>query len=90
MSRRRRPDLEQGILQTIYEFVHETGYPPTYREVSDRVHSAHSNVWQTIQHLREGGFLRETPPGAARALILSPLGLQRIGARGNAPQSQTA
>jgi len=79
MGLKRRADLEQHILEVLYEFTLEAGYPPTYREVSLRVNSAHSNVWQAVKSLREGGFLRETPTTSARALLLSPLGLQRVG-----------
>lgn len=73
-----RADLEQHILEVLYEFYLDTGYPPTYREVSDRVNSAHSNVWQAVKHLREGGFLRETDHARARSLLLSRRGIARV------------
>jgi len=78
MAVRRRADLEQHILETIHEFYQETGIPPTYREVSNRVNTAHSNVWQAVKHLREGGFLRETDHARASSLLLSRAGLSRI------------
>lgn len=79
MTQQRRSDLEQRILEVLYEFTLEAGYPPTYREVSDRVGSAHSNVWYAVKALRKGGFLRDTPTSSARALLLSPAGIQRVG-----------
>ena len=85
MAVKRRADLEEEILEVLHEFYLEAGYPPTYREVALRVSSAHSNVWHAVKNLRKGGFLRETPTTSARALLLSPLGLQRIGGTAVSP-----
>ena len=78
MTQQRRADLEQSIVEAIFDYYYDTGMPPTYREVADRVQSAHSNVWQAVKHLREGGFLRETATSAARSLVLSDLGIGRV------------
>ena len=79
MTSQKRLGLEDQILAIIHQSMEDRGFPPTYREVSVAVQSVHSNVWQAVQHLREGGFLRETaPPGTARSLVLSPAGHQRV------------
>lgn len=59
---------QKEVLDFIISFIHEQGYPPSYREIADGLSLASpSTVHVHVQALRERGFLRSTD-GAAREL----------------------
>jgi repressor LexA len=72
MAERATTDKQQRILDVIREFTDEHEYPPSVREIGERVGlSSSSTVQSHLKTLERRGFLKRDPT-KPRALVLSP------------------
>ncbi len=77
MADRAPTDRQQRILEVIREFTHERGYPPSVREIGERVGlSSSSTVQSHLKTLEKRGLLRRDPT-KPRALVPRDLGSDR-------------
>jgi len=77
MAERAPTDRQQRILEVIREFTHECGYPPSVREIGERVGlSSSSTVQSHLKTLEKRGFLRRDPT-KPRALVARDHGSDR-------------
>ncbi len=89
-------EKQRRILDVIREFTAEMGYPPSVREIGERVGlSSSSTVQSHLKTLERRGLLRRDPT-KPRALVPSDMGAPRAaaspfgsGADGDAPASVT-
>jgi repressor LexA len=85
-SERATTEKQQRILDVIREFTAEQGYPPSVREIGERVGlSSSSTVQSHLKTLERHGLLRRDPT-KPRALV--PADLVLGAARGSAPASE--
>jgi repressor LexA len=71
MAERATTEKQQRILEVIREFTHEQGYPPSVREIGERVGlSSSSTVQSHLKTLERRGLLRRDPT-KPRALVAS-------------------
>lgn len=69
MAERATTDRQQRILEVIREFTNECGYPPSVREIGERVGlSSSSTVQSHLKTLEKRGLLRRDPT-KPRALV---------------------
>src|SRR3974390_2207633 len=69
MAERAPTDRQQRILDVIREFTSERGYPPSVREIGERVGlSSSSTVQSHLKTLEKRGLLRRDPT-KPRALV---------------------
>src|ERR1700736_4510292 len=69
MAERATTEKQQRILEVIREFTHEHGYPPSVREIGERVGlSSSSTVQSHLKTLERRGLLRRDPT-KPRALV---------------------
>lgn len=81
MSERATTERQRRILQVIREFTEEQGYPPSVREIGERVGlSSSSTVQSHLKTLERRGFIRRDPT-KPRALV-SSAGPRRADAMG--------
>lgn len=68
-----------NVLQSIYQFLQENGYPPTVREIGSRAGlSSPSTVHGHLDRLEEKGFI-DRDPSKTRTIEISRLGLNILG-----------
>jgi DNA-binding MarR family transcriptional regulator len=70
---RKGKEAEARVLAAIAAMWEERGYPPTYRELGDRIGIAHSAVHGYVRTLSEAGLVHEEAH-LARSLRLSDIG----------------
>lgn len=72
MAERATTEKQQRILEVIREFTSDHGYPPSVREIGERVGlSSSSTVQSHLKTLERRGFLKRDPT-KPRALVASP------------------
>jgi repressor LexA len=72
MAERAATEKQQRILEVIREFTSEQGYPPSVREIGERVGlSSSSTVQSHLKTLERRGLLRRDPT-KPRALVAAP------------------
>ncbi len=77
---------QKELLAIIYEFIENTGYPPTFEEMRERLDvSSNQSVIDLLRKLREGGFLKRGDTGGARNIAILPLGYEALGRPALAP-----
>lgn len=74
---KRGKEAQDRVLAAILSLSAERGYPPTYREIGERVGLAHSAVHNHMRTLSEAGLVHEDPR-TARSLRISRAGLDRL------------
>src|ERR1700760_3075607 len=80
MAERATTEKQQRILEVIREFSAERGYPPSVREIGERVGlSSSSTVQSHLKTLERRGLLRRDPT-KPRALVPSDMGTPRAAA----------
>ena len=72
-------DLNQGgskarVLEAIAQFSELNGYPPSYRDIGEMVHLAHSAVFYHVEALRTDGLIHERTTKHSRAITLTDAG----------------
>lgn len=68
-----------NVLQSIYDLLKENGYPPTVREIGDRLGlSSPSTVHGHLDRLSDKGLL-DRDSSKTRTLEITPLGLEALG-----------
>jgi repressor LexA len=73
MAERAATEKQQRILEVIREFTSEQGYPPSVREIGERVGlSSSSTVQSHLKTLERRGLLRRDPT-KPRALVAAPV-----------------
>jgi repressor LexA len=74
MAERATTDKQQRILDVIRSFSDERGYPPSVREIGERVGlSSSSTVQSHLNTLERRGFIKRDP-AKPRALVVCPAG----------------
>jgi repressor LexA len=62
-------EIQQKVLQMIIEFVGERGFPPTIREIMNRMgYSSVNNVQRILTVLENKGYIRRDQRGGARCI----------------------
>ena len=81
-------ERQRDVLDFIVEFLRESGYPPTIREIADHFGmSSPFGIQRHLSELQRKGYLRRES-GARRALTLSPGVLEDLSSQdGDAPRS---
>jgi repressor LexA len=87
MTERATTEKQQKILDVIREFTAEMGYPPSVREIGERVGlSSSSTVQSHLKTLERHGLLRRDPT-KPRALVPADMVLRSVSARDDRPES---
>lgn len=67
---------QKELLEIIYEYIKDTGYPPTFEEMRSRlVVSSNQSVMDLLGKLKVRGFIKRNPSGA-RSITILPLGYE--------------
>ena len=70
---------QNDLLVLIYEYIQSTGYPPTLREMCDKLGvSSNQSVLDLLKKLEIKGFIKREE-SAARGIVLLPLACQVMG-----------
>lgn len=68
---------DDEIVQFVYDYTNEHGYPPTVREIADECGLMRSSAQARLKRMFEQGILKR-PPGVARGLSISEAGMKMI------------
>lgn len=70
---------QKQLLQVIYAYIKDIGYPPTFEEMRERLQvSSNQSVIDHLENLERGGYLQRGR-GGARNIALLPLGYKTLG-----------
>ena len=69
---------QKKLLAVIYEHIESTGFAPTFVEMKESLGiSSSQSILNNLKKLKEAGFIRRKE-GAARSIIILPLGLKLL------------
>jgi repressor LexA len=70
---------QKELLEIIYQYIKDTGYPPTFEEMRERLNvSSNQSVVDLLEKLNSGRFIQKKEAGARNIAIL-PLGYSALG-----------
>jgi repressor LexA len=70
---------QKELLEIIYQYIKDTGYPPTFEEMRERLNvSSNQSVVDLLEKLNSGRFIQKKESGARNIAIL-PLGYSVLG-----------
>ncbi|MBI5071980.1 repressor LexA [Candidatus Falkowbacteria bacterium] len=70
---------QRELLEIIYQYIKDTGYPPTFEEMRERLNvSSNQSVVDLLEKLNSGCFIQKKEAGARNIAIL-PLGYSALG-----------
>lgn len=76
---------QKDLLEIIYQYIKDTGYPPTFEEMRERLNvSSNQSVIDLLEKLNSGRFIQKKEAGARNIAIL-PLGYTALGQPSLAP-----
>lgn len=75
---------QKELLQVIYDFLTDTGYPPTFENMRESLGvSSNQSIVDLLDKLRRGGYVKKNT--GARSLAITYLGYEAIGRPALAP-----
>ncbi|MDD3531191.1 MAG: transcriptional repressor LexA [Candidatus Pacebacteria bacterium] len=81
-------ERQKELLQVIYDFMTNSGFPPTFEEMRENLGVAsNQSVTDLLEKLRKGGCVKKEP--GARSIAITNLGYQTIGRPPLAPMLGT-
>ncbi|KKR62431.1 repressor LexA [Candidatus Nomurabacteria bacterium RIFCSPHIGHO2_01_FULL_39_220] len=70
---------QKQLLQIIYDFIKNTGFPPTFEEMREKLKvSSNQSVIDLLEKLEQGGAVKRNE-GSARSININPLGFKILG-----------
>lgn len=70
---------QKELLSILYEYIKDTGYPPTFEEVRERLGvSSNQSVIDLLQKLKQANLVKRNASGA-RNIVILPLGYEVLG-----------
>lgn len=70
---------QKQLLETIYSFIKDSGYPPTFEEMREKLGlSSNQSVLDLLKKLQKQGIIQRAE-GVARSLSILPLGYEFLG-----------
>lgn len=70
---------QKELLTIIYEYIKETGFPPSFEDMRERLGvSSNQSILDFLKKLESGGFISKIE-SAARGIKILPLGLKILG-----------
>lgn len=83
-------ERQKELLSTIYSYIKNTGYPPTFEEMRGNLGvSSNQSVLDLLEKLSRAKLIKRTE-SAARSISIMPLGYRAIGAQPLVPYLGTA
>ena len=77
-------ERQKALLRVIFDFLRDSGYPPTYEEMRQNLGVAsNQSVVDLLEKLRKGGYIKKE--SGARSLAVTRLGYQILGKPALAP-----
>lgn len=69
---------QKQLLEVIYHFISDTGYPPTFEEMRGNLNvSSNQSIIDLLEKLKQGGYLKRDE--GARSIAVLPLGYEILG-----------
>jgi len=76
---------QRELLEVVYNYIKDTGYPPTFEEMRQRLNvSSNQSVIDLLYKLEKKGLIKKNE-GFARGLVILPLGFDLLGKPALAP-----
>jgi len=70
---------QKDLLTIIYEYISDTGYPPTFEEMRERLNvSSNQSVVDLLGKLKIGRFIKKNE-SEARSVVILPSGYKALG-----------
>ena len=70
---------QKEFLQIIYDFIKNTGFPPTFEEMREKLGvSSNQSVIDLLEKLEQGGAIKRNE-GSARSININPIGFKLLG-----------
>jgi len=70
---------QKEFLQIIYDFIKDTGFPPSFEEMREKLKvSSNQSVVDLLEKLEQGGAIKRNE-GSARSININPLGFEILG-----------
>lgn len=70
---------QKEFLQIIYDFIKNTGFPPTFEEMREKLKvSSNQSIIDLLEKLEQGGAIKRNE-GSARSITINPLGFKILG-----------
>lgn len=70
---------QKELLSIVYEYIKNTGYPPTFEEMRERLNvSSNQSVIDLLEKLKQSNLIKRKH-GGARNIIILPLGYRTLG-----------
>ena len=70
---------QKELLQIIYDFIKNTGFPPTFEEMREKLKvSSNQSIIDLLEKLEKGGAIKRNE-GSARSININPLGFKILG-----------
>ena len=68
---------QKQLLETIYNYIKDSGYPPTFEEMRETLGvSSNQSIVDLLKKLKDNGFIQRGE--GARSLVIKPLGYQTL------------
>src|SRR3989338_3587433 len=69
---------QNELLEIIYNYIKNTGYPPTFEEMRENLEVAsNQSIFDLLDKLKIAGFIRRD--AGARSIVIMPLGYRALG-----------